>query len=142
MNIKTTLAGALALLIPLVPAVAAAQEAESPYGYDTQYAPPEVSVTALNIVPPAYGSVSVYEGRRLVGRFDGSGALWLPTGRVYRVVAMRGDQVLWNGTTTTTGVPIDLRWQAPQTWVPRTYYPRPRVLTPPVEQGRIRTPLP
>ncbi len=135
MNITTILAGTLTLLIPAIPA--AAQEAEYPYGYETPYAAPVSTTTAMNIVPPAYGSVYVYEGRRLLGRFDGSGALWLPTGRVYRIVAMRGEQVVWNGTATTTGVPIELRWQAP-----RTYAPQPRVLVPPVEEGRVRTPLP
>ena len=138
MTITTTLAGALTLLIPLTPAAASAQEAEYPYGYDTPYAPPVTSTTALNIVPPAYGSVYVYDGRRLLGRFDGSGSLWLPTGRVYRVVAMRGEQVVWNGTAATTGVPIELRWQAARAYYP----PPPRVLSPPVEEGRIRTPLP
>ena len=138
MSIMTSLAGTLTLLISLTPVAASAQEAEYPYGYDTPYAAPVSSTTALNIVPPAYGSVYVYDGRRLLGRFDGSGSLWLPTGRVYRVVAMRGEQVVWNGTAATNGVPIELRWQAQRTW----YTPPPRVLSPPVEEGRIRTPLP
>ena len=94
MSIMTSLAGTLTLLISLTPVAASAQEAEYPYGYDTPYAAPVSSTTALNIVPPAYGSVYVYDGRRLLGRFDGSGSLWLPTGRVYRVVAMRGEQVV------------------------------------------------
>jgi len=143
MIIKTTLAGMLSLLIHVAPA--SAQEAENPYGDETSYPAPVSSTTALNIVPPVYGSVYVYDGRRLLGRFDGSGALWLPTGRIYRVVAMRGEQVVWNGSATTTGVPIELRWQAPRAWYPSTPYPYaapPRVLTPPVEQGRVRTPLP
>jgi hypothetical protein len=136
MTIKHTVAGALALLVPCVPSLASAQPVGSPcYGNEPFWAGPGQSVTAMTVVPPAYGSVFVYEGRRLVGRFDGSGALWLPTGRLYRIVAMRGEQVLWNGNVSTTGAPVELRWPG----APMGYQRRP--LTPPVEEGRVRTPI-
>jgi hypothetical protein len=145
MNIKTTLAGALALLIPAVPSLAFAQQSGYPYARDYDeppYATPAASVTPLNIVPPAYGSVYVYEGHRLLARFDGPGSVWVPSGGVYRVVAMRGEQMIWSGNAATTGVPVELRWPVPRTGCPTPYSPyalRPRT---PIEQGRIRTPLP
>ena len=109
MNIKTPLAGALALLASAVPSIAAAQvPGYAPYGPEPRYVAPEPSVTPLTAVPPAFGSVYVYEGRRLLARLDGPGVLWLPTGEVYRAVAMRGEQVLWSGDRSTAGVPIEL----------------------------------
>jgi hypothetical protein len=146
MNIKPVLAGALALLASAVPSIAAAQ----PPGYvyppsEPRYTVPEASVTPLTAVPPASGSVYVYEGRRLLARLDGPGVLWLPTGNLYRIVAMRGEQVLWSGDRSTTGAPVELRWPAPRQYtaqMPCPYaYPR-GPLTAPVEQGRVRTPLP
>lgn len=148
MKIKSTLAGALALLIPAVPSVALAQQSGFPSQPSWEEAPvapttpPESSLTTVNIVPPAYGSVFVYDGRRLLARLDGPGALWLPTGGFYRVVAMRGEQVIWNGSATTTGVPVELRWPVPRAFYPAPFpAPSPRMLTPPIEQGRVRTPL-
>lgn len=146
MNIKTTVAGAFALIVSAVPSLAFAQQPSYPYArtYDEPpYAAPEVSSTPLNISPPAYGSVYVYDGRRLLARFDGPGSVWVPSGGVYRVVAMRNDQVVWSGNARTTGVPVELRWPAPRTWCPApspSYVVRPR--TAPIEQGRTRTPLP
>jgi hypothetical protein len=147
-NIKLTLAGALTLAIAAVPSLAFAQQSGGySYGPVAPYTAPEpVAFTRITIVPPAYGSVFLYDGRRLVGRFDGPGALWMPSGRVYGVTAMRGDQVLWNGSANVTGgVPVDLRWPAPPGWSPRTQcpygYPT-GPLTEPVELGRVRTPTP
>lgn len=159
MNIKTPVAGALALLASVVPSIASAQPpggyAPGPQGgwYQPQpqpqprYVVPETtaSVTSVSLVPPAFGSVYVYEGRRLVARLDGPGVLWLPTGETYRVVAMRGDQMLWSGDRSLSGAPVELRWPAPpeyRTGMPCPYaYPR-GPLTAPVERGRERTPLP
>jgi hypothetical protein len=138
MSIKTTVAGALALLVPALPSVALAQG----YPYPPRYEP---STTPLTLIPPAYGSVYVYEGRRLLGRFDGPGVLWLATGGLFRIVAMRGDQVVWSGDRSTTGAPVELRWPAPPQYdaampCPWAYPTGP--LTSPVERGRVRTPLP
>jgi hypothetical protein len=143
MSIKTTLAGALALLVPAVPSAALPQTTY--YAPQPRYMAPESSTTALTVVPPAYGSVYVYEGRALIGRFDGPGVLWLPTGGVYRVVAMRGEQVLWSGDRRANGVPVELRWPAPPQYsasmqCPWAYPSGP--LTAPIERGRVRTPLP
>jgi hypothetical protein len=146
MNILIIPAGALALLISAVPGLAFAQQSyPPPYPADedeTPWGQPQVSVTPVDVVPPAYGSVYLYDGRRLLARFDGPGALWLPTGGVYRVVAMRGERIVWNGSTTTAGVPVSLRWPVPRAFYPAPYPSSPRVLTAPVEQGRVRTPLP
>jgi len=146
MNIKTLLAGALALLASAVPSIAAAQTpGYVPYPPQPRYTVPEPSVTPLTAVPPANGSVYVYEGRRLLARLDGPGVLWLPTGGLYRIVAMRGEQLLWSGDRSTTGAPVELRWPAPPEYsatMPCPYgYPR-GPLTAPVERGRVRTPLP
>jgi hypothetical protein len=145
MNIKTPLAGALALLASAVPSIASAQTPG--FGYppsEPRVFVPEPSLTPFTAVPPAYGSVYVYEGRRLLVRLDGPGVLWLPTGGLFRMVAMRGDQVLWSGDRTTSGAPIELRWPAPREYsaaLPCPYaYPR-GPLTAPVERGRVRTPL-
>jgi hypothetical protein len=152
--IQAMLSATLAFAIPAVPSVARAQDSSGyypSYGYEEQpYAPYETSTSTVNIAPPAYASVFLYEGRRLMSRFDGPGAVWLPTGHIYRVVAMRGDQVVWSGNISTTGAPIDLRWAPPQTLYRRGYgtspypyaYPPARPLTPPTEWGRERTPLP
>jgi hypothetical protein len=163
MSIKSLVAGAVALAIACVPTLASAQEVGGsyydPYG-EAPYVQPQPQYTAVRVVPPAYGSVYLYEGRRLVGRFDGPGAMWLPTGRYYRVVAVRGDQMIWNGGAATTGAPLDLRWRAPRPWYPHpsysypsypsypyardpygSPYAPPRVLTPPIERGRVRTPF-
>jgi hypothetical protein len=144
MNLKSIPAGALALLAFAVPSSATAQSPDYPYP-PPRYVVTERSTTPLSVVPPAYGSVFVYEGRRLLGRFDGPGVLWLPTGAVYRIVAMRGDQVVWSGDRSTGGVPVELRWPAPpqyraETACPWAYPSGP--LTAPVERGRVRTPLP
>jgi hypothetical protein len=151
--IQATLGATLALAFPAVPSVAQAQDSSGyyPYGYEEPYAPYETSTSTVNIAPPAYASVYLYEGRRLMSRFDGAGALWLPTGHIYRVVAMRGDQVVWSGNISTTGAPIDLRWSPQASYYyrrgygtsPSPYaYPPARPVTPPTEWGRERTPLP
>jgi hypothetical protein len=146
MNIKTLLAGAGLLLCSVVPSIAAAQTPG--WGWTPPSQPrvvvPEPSLTPLTAVPPAFGSVFVYEGRRLLARLDGPGVLWLPTGGNFRIVAMRGEQVLWSGDRTTSGSPVELRWPAPPEYnaaMPCPYaYPR-GPLTAPVEKGRVRTPL-
>jgi hypothetical protein len=151
--IQATLGATLALATPAVPSVAQAQDSSGyySYGYEEQpYAPYETSTSTVNVAPPTYASVYVYEGRRLMSRFDGPGALWLPTGHIYRVVAMRGDQVIWTGNISTTGAPIDLRWAPPQAsyyyrrgcGASPYAYPPARPVTPPTEWGRERTPLP
>jgi len=154
MSIKATLTGALALLTTVVPSLALAQPPGvyipgRVYGGYEAYPPPEPSYTSLNIAPPAYGSVYVYEGRRLIGRFDGPGALWVTAGRVYRAVAMRSDQVVWSGDLNATGAPLELRWPQAPACSPSAAYPYAtepaypaRPLTPPIERGRIRTPQP
>jgi hypothetical protein len=141
-----TLAGALALLIPAVPSIALAQVPEYPYSPPRYVVPESEPMTSpLTVVPPAYGSVYVYAGRSLVGRFDGPGALWLANGGVYRIVAMRGDQVVWSGDRRMGGTPVELRWPAPPQYTPSTQcpwaYPS-GPLTSPIERGRVRTPLP
>lgn len=140
MNIKTPLAGALALLAFAVPAVAAAQERVYVPPSEPRYVPAP-SVTPLTLVPPAYTSIFVYEGHRLLARLDGPGVLWVPTGPIYRVVAMRGDQVIWSGDRAAGGTPVDIRWPYdPRTPCP---FPYPRgPLTAPIERGRVRTPNP
>jgi hypothetical protein len=145
MNIKTPLAGALALLASAVPSIASAQTPG--WGSFPPAQPrvvvPEPTLTPFTAVPPANGSVYVYEGRRLLARLDGPGVLWLPTGSLFRIVAMRGDEVLWSGDRATSGAPVEVRWPAPpaySTAMPCPYaYPR-GPLTAPVERGRTRTP--
>jgi hypothetical protein len=145
MNIKTPLAAALALLATAVPSIASAQTPG--WGHFPPAQPrvfvPEPTLTPLTAVPPANGSVYVYEGRRLLARLDGPGVLWLPTGSTFRIVAMRGEQVLWSGDRPTAGVPLEVRWPAPPDYSAATNcpwaYPR-GPLTAPVERGRVRTP--
>ena len=111
----TPLAAALALLATAVPSIASAQTpgwGRFPPSQPRVFVP-EPTLTSLTAVPPANGSVYVYEGRRLLARLDGPGVLWLPTGSVFRIVAMRGEQVLWSGDRTTAGAPVELRWPAP-----------------------------
>lgn len=142
MNIATTLAGALALLATAVPAVASAQP--FPSAPRPRYFVQEPSVTPFTVVPPAFASIYVYEGPRLLARLDGPGVLWLTTGGVYRVVAMRDEQVIWSGDRPASGAPLEVRWPAPPGYDPRTpcpyAYPR-GPLTAPVERGRVRTPI-
>lgn len=126
MNLKTTLAGALVLLAPAATALAQ----EPGYGYRAPYTvpAPQRSTTQLRIVPPPGGLVYVYDGHRLLGRFDRPSALSVATGRSYRIVAARGDDVLWSGSVGATGAPIDLSWAAEQ----RTREPiMPRYAAPP-----------
>jgi hypothetical protein len=154
-GIQAFLGALVALAVPALPSVARAQDTGSytydPYGVEEPYSYPAVPApitSTVNIAPPAYASVFVYEGRRLMSRFDGPGALWLPAGHVYRVIAMRGDQVVWSGNISTTGAPIDLRWgQRAYYGYGRQYqygrqYPQTAPPSPPVEWGRERTPLP
>jgi hypothetical protein len=126
--VKTFAAGALALaMVPALPAVARAQ---APYGYGEPGAweAPQPQNTLVRVTPPPWGVVYLYEGRRLVGRFDRPGSLWLPMGRSYRVVAMRGDQQVWSGFAETAGSTLDLIWPAPRAFgrhVPRPYPAQP-----------------
>jgi hypothetical protein len=113
MNPKLMLTGALALIIPTtVPALAYAQ------GYGYGYPPPQAvapqGYTELRVAPPPAGRVYVYDGHRLVGRFDSPGEMTVPTGRPYHVVVMRGDTQVWNGDVTAMGTPLDLDWGAGQ----------------------------
>jgi hypothetical protein len=148
MNIKHPLAAALALLISAVPSLAAAQQPGYPYRPQPGYGPapqyvPEASVTSFTVVPPANASVFLYDGRRLLARMDGPGVIWVPTGRTYRVVAMRSDQVLWSGQRVAAGPSVEVRWPAPPGYSAAAScpwaYPR-GPLTAPVELGRERTP--
>jgi hypothetical protein len=132
-------AGAMALAIPLLPSLAQAQE---PYGGWREAPPPPQEYTQVRVTPPSYGIVYLYEGRRFVGRFDRPGALWLPSGRNYRVVAVRGDQPVWSGYRYAVGQVLELRW--PVAGEPCTCSPPlpPPALTSPEELGRTRTPRP
>jgi hypothetical protein len=148
MIIRSSLtAAALALAFSAVPSLAHAQEPYGGWEPPVQQAPqpqPQQEFTHVRITPPPFGVIYLYDGRRLVGRFDRPGALWLPAGRTYRVVAMRGDQQIWNGWAPATLAPIELRW--PQAGEPCSCScptpPANPYPTPPVEQGRTRTPLP
>ena len=135
-------ATAVAAAISAAPSPARAQE---PFGWEPSVEPaPQQELTRVRITPPAYGVVYLYDGRRLVGRFDRPGSLWLPSGRSYRVVAMRADQQIWSGWTPLAYHPIEMRW--PQGGEPCSCScpppPPNRAPTPPVEEGRTRTPLP
>lgn len=144
MFIRSSLsAAALALAISAVPSLANAQEPYGGWEPPIQQTQPAGDLTRVRVSPPSYGVVYLYDGRRLMGRFDRPGSLWLPAGRTYRVVAMRGDQQIWNGWAPATLAPIELRW--PQGGEPCSCScPPPNALPPtaPVEQGRTRTPLP
>ena len=124
MSIKSIVAGALALLVPAVPSAALAQTTYYPE-QPRYYAPPESSTTALTVVPPAYGSVYVYEGRALLGRFDGPGVLWLPTGDVSgpdgyaQGHAADGLYCGGAGQRSSTGAPVARRSPLQTTWSPR-----------------------
>ncbi|APR87658.1 hypothetical protein A7982_13007 [Minicystis rosea] len=110
MNLKLTLAGALAL-IPTFVAVPAFAQTWPNGRYES--APPiaqQRGYTELRIAPPQGGQVYVYEGRRLLGRFDQPGSMIVATGRDYRVIASRGDAQIWSGDVTAAGVPVDLNW--------------------------------
>lgn len=108
MNPKHLIVGALALLLPTAaPALAFAQD----YAHLPQAIAPQ-GYTELRVAPPPGGQVYVYDGHRLLGRFDRAGALMVPTGHPYRVVATRGDTQLWEGNVTAAGVPLDLNWSA------------------------------
>lgn len=110
MKLKTTLAGTLALLAPAATALAQVP-GES---YETPWIAPQRATTQVRVVPPLGGEVLVYDGHRLLGRFNQPGAMTVVTGRSYRIVATRGDDVIWSGTVGTTGAPLDLSW-APET---------------------------
>jgi hypothetical protein len=109
MHPKIMIAGALALLAPLEPTSALAQGWPAggypPYGAAQGF-------TEVRVVPPAGGVVYLYEGHRLLGRFDRPGSVMVPTGRAYRVVALRGDTQIWSGSVTAAGAPLDLSWAA------------------------------
>jgi hypothetical protein len=123
MNIKTTLAGALALLAPAGTALAQVPGD----GYEAPCYAPQRPTTQLRVVPPPGGLVYVYDRHRLLGRFDRPGAMIVMTGRSYRVVAMRGDDMIWSGTVGAIGDPLDLSWSVEQRYrepsMPR--YPAP-----------------
>jgi len=107
MNPKLTIAGALALLVPVTaPAAAFAQD------WSGSSPPPAAQrgYTELRITPPQGGRVYVYDGHRLLGRFDRDGVMLVTSGRGYRVVAMRGDTKVWAGDVMAAGSPIELRW--------------------------------
>jgi hypothetical protein len=137
MSPKLTIAGALALLAPLVPASAYAQGWPAggyppPYGATQGY-------TEVRVAPPSGGVVYVYDGHRLLGRFDRPGSVLVPTGRAYRVVALRGDTQIWAGNVTASGSPVDLSWSAQaRTREPNTPYGYPAA--PP--EGTYATPPP
>ena len=106
---KVMLAGALALAVPMIaPPVALAETGRA---RSRIAAPP--GYTELRIAPPPGGTVYVYEGHRLLGRFDRDGMMLVATGRDYRVVAMRGDTKLWAGDVSASGAPLELDWSAP-----------------------------
>src|SRR5262245_45324751 len=94
MRLTHTIVGALALVFPALPALAEVP----PNGYyGAPYTAPQPERTQLRVAPPPGGSVYVYEGHRLLGRFDRPGSMMVATGRSYRIVAMRGDEQLWRG---------------------------------------------
>jgi hypothetical protein len=109
MNPKLMIASALALAIPTAaPALAFAQDWSSgrhPAPFTSQR-----GYTELRISPPPGGQVYVYEGHRLLGRFNQSGRMMVASGRDYHVVAMQGDTQLWSGDVTASGAPLTLTW--------------------------------
>jgi hypothetical protein len=153
-RLTTTIAAALALLAP---AAAHAQPAyqgypsypPSPPPYQApsrgpeayppyRPAPPppyeaptvrrEEYVTRVRVSPPYQGTVLLYDRGEIIGRFDRPGAMAVPTGRSYRVVAMRGPAVIWTGYLSATGETIDLRWE--QQGAPVWPYRQPPLLGP------------
>lgn len=110
MNIRTSVAAVAALALPMIvaPPAQASQRVLAP----PMTAPP--GYTELQVGPPAGGTVYVYEGHRLLGRFDRAGSMLVPSGRDYRVVATRGDTQLWSGDVTAAGAPLSLDWSQPQ----------------------------
>ncbi|MFT3765530.1 MAG: DUF4476 domain-containing protein [Minicystis sp.] len=108
MNLKLKLAGALALIVPTLASTPALAQGWGPYEAPSPAVPR--GFTELRIAPPPGGQVYIYEGHRLLGRFDRPGSMLAPNGRDYRVTAMRGDARLWTGTVTTSGDPINLSW--------------------------------
>lgn len=106
MKLMTTLAGALALLAPAATALAQVPGED----YESPCYAQQRPTTPLRVVPPHGGLVYVYDGHRLLGRFGRPGAMTVVTGRSYRIVAMRGDDLIWSGSVGATGAPLDLSW--------------------------------
>jgi hypothetical protein len=63
-------------------------------------------------IAPAYGGMAwVYDGASLVGYVQpGIGTLYLPEGRAYGVVVMRGDRMVWQGHVMATPGTVGLSW--------------------------------
>jgi hypothetical protein len=133
------LAGALALAAPMIapPAFAETGRARSRIATPPGY-------TELRVAPPPGGTVYVYEGHRLLGRFDREGAMLVATGRDYRVVAMRGDEKLWAGDVTASGLPLELDWSMPSPRFRQPFPPPsgPSAEQPPLGQSRHEVVLP
>jgi hypothetical protein len=122
---KILLAAALELALP---SAARAQEPARPwyppYTYPAPYAQGPVITqnphdsTQLRVVPAEAGAVFVFDGSRLIGRFDQPGSLNVESGRSYVVVAIQSQRYLWGGDVPISGPSLQLsfRQQAAPGW--------------------------
>ena len=114
MNLKLMIGSALALAVPTTMAAPAFAQTWPNGRYES--APPipqQRGYTELRVAPPPGGQVYIYEGRRLLGRFEQPGTMLVASGRQYRVIASRGDAQLWSGDVMAAGAPVDLNWAGP-----------------------------
>jgi hypothetical protein len=98
---------------PYYPSPPPPYEAPPPQAY---YEAPRITEwaghTRVRVLPPYLGTVLMYDGQAIIGRFDRPGTLEVPSGRVYRLVALRGPSLVWSGYITASGQTIELRWPA------------------------------